>query len=91
MCTVSSISSLLLLLGQDSVFIDTNFVNESHLFTQGKTIATTYTTTAREPSIYVTEFPNETLFRNMLEDISFFNQFGYFSVLFQYLFVDRVQ
>ena len=31
---------------------DMNFVNESHLFTQGKTIATTYTTTAREPSIY---------------------------------------
>ena len=29
-----------------------NFVNESHLFTQGKTIATTYTTTAQEPSIY---------------------------------------
>ena len=31
---------------------DTNFVNESHLFTQGKTIVKTYTTTAREPSIY---------------------------------------
>ena len=30
-----------------------NFVNESHLFTQGKTIATTYTITARELSIYV--------------------------------------
>ena len=29
-----------------------NFVNESHLFTQGKTIATTYTITAREPSLY---------------------------------------
>ena len=30
-----------------------NFVNESHLFTQGKTIARTYTTKAREPYIYV--------------------------------------
>ena len=29
-----------------------NFVNESHLFTQGKTIVKTYTTTAREPSMY---------------------------------------
>ena len=37
-----------------------NFVNESHLFTQCKTLATTYTTTGREPSIYVTEFPYET-------------------------------
>ena len=31
---------------------DNNFVNESHLFTQGKIITKTYTTTAREPSIY---------------------------------------
>ena len=31
---------------------DNNFVNESQLFTLGKTIATTYTTTARELSIY---------------------------------------
>ena len=31
---------------------DNNFINESHLFTQGKTIATNYTTTARELSIY---------------------------------------
>ena len=31
---------------------DINFVNESNLFTQGKIIATTYMTTAREPSIY---------------------------------------
>ena len=30
-----------------------NFVNESHLFTQGKTIVKTYTTTAREPSLYI--------------------------------------
>ena len=34
--------------------LDSRFLKyiESHLFTQGKTIATTYTTTAREPSIY---------------------------------------
>ena len=31
---------------------DNNFINESHLFAQGKTLAKTYTTTAREPSIY---------------------------------------
>ena len=30
---------------------DTNFVNESHLSTQGKTVAKAYTITAREPSI----------------------------------------
>ena len=30
-----------------------NFVVESHLFTKGKTKVKTYTTTAREPSIYV--------------------------------------
>ena len=29
-----------------------NFVNESYLFTQGKTTAMTYTITAREPSMY---------------------------------------
>ena len=28
-------------------------VNKSHLFTLGRTIAKTYTTTAREPSIYI--------------------------------------
>ena len=33
---------------------DNNFVNESHLHTQGKTIVKTYTTTAQEPSIYDT-------------------------------------
>ena len=32
---------------------DNNFVNESHLFTQGKTIVKAYTTMAREPSIHV--------------------------------------
>ena len=32
---------------------DINFVNESHLFTLGRTIAKTYTKTAREPSIYL--------------------------------------
>ena len=31
---------------------DNNSVNESHLFIQGKAIVKTYTTTAREPSIY---------------------------------------
>ena len=31
---------------------DNNFVNESHLFTQGKIIVKTYTTTAQEPYIY---------------------------------------
>ena len=31
---------------------DNNFINESYLFTQGKTIVKAYTTTAREPSIY---------------------------------------
>ena len=31
---------------------DINFVNESYLFTQDKTIVTTYTITAREPSIH---------------------------------------
>ena len=34
---------------------DNNFDNESHLFTPGKTIVKTYTTTAREPSIYLYE------------------------------------
>ena len=34
---------------------DINFVNESHLFTLSRTIAKTYTTTAREPSIYPDE------------------------------------
>ena len=33
----------------------------SYSFTQFSTLAKTYTTTAREPSIYVTEFPYETI------------------------------
>ena len=40
------------------------FVNESHLFTQGKTIATTCTTTARESSIYYTN-ESHVMFLNM--------------------------
>ena len=35
------------------IIYDNNFINESHLFTQGKTIVKAYTTTAREPSIYI--------------------------------------
>ena len=37
-----------------------NIVNASYLFTQFSTLAKIYTTTAREPSIYVTDLPYET-------------------------------
>ena len=47
-----------------------NFVNESYLFTQISYIIKTYTTTAREQSIYVTKFPYEEIELNNLGYLS---------------------
>ena len=43
-----------------------NFVNESHLLIWGKTTVKTYTTTAREPSIYTLAQPEEALKKNVV-------------------------